>query len=262
MTGPPDPLRRTGTRGLRGVPRQGEKPREFTVTLRAAQEGDEEAFAVLWRSFQPGLLRYLTVKCSSEAEDLSADIWLKVARALPTFDGDEQGFRSWLFTTARNRLTDWYRGTDRRPGCVDDAALLLIPSAETVEFEVGERSGTDAAVAMVATLPPDQAEAIMLRIVVGLDVGRVAQIMERTPGSVRVLCHRGLRRLERGLDGPMAAPAPGSAPVPVGAPSAVSSPARATAPPAPRPTARPASRTPVRVPAGLSEDTTGVRLHA
>ena len=51
-------------------------------------------------------------------EDLAADIWLRVLRALPTFEGDEQGFRGWLYTTARNRLTDWYRNGERRPDLI------------------------------------------------------------------------------------------------------------------------------------------------
>jgi RNA polymerase sigma-70 factor (ECF subfamily) len=53
--------------------------------------------------------------------------------------------------------------------------------------------------ALISELAPDQAEAVMLRIVAGMDVGRVAEIMGRTPGSVRVLCHRGLRKLEQRL---------------------------------------------------------------
>jgi RNA polymerase sigma-70 factor (ECF subfamily) len=186
--------------------RQGESVREFTTTLRAAQKGDEEAFARLWREYQPGLLRYLSVKSTMEAEDLAADIWLKVMRALPAFDGDEHGFRSWLFTTARNRVTDWYRGSGRRPESIDDESLVLIPAEDSVESEVAERSQTDSAVAMIRTLPADQAEAVMLRVVAGLEVARVAEIMHRTPGSVRVLCHRGLKRLELRLDGSVADP--------------------------------------------------------
>jgi RNA polymerase sigma-70 factor (ECF subfamily) len=246
--------------------------RQFESTLRAAQRGDDEAFALLWRSFQPGLLRYLTVKCASEAEDLSADIWLKVARALPSFDGNEQGFRSWLFTTARNRLTDWYRGSERRPGYVDDSALALIPSPDMVEVEVGERSGTDAAVTMIATLPPDQAEAIMLRVVVGLDVGRVAHIMGRSPGSVRVLCHRGLKRLERQLDEQDTTPTPiaAGAPPPVMVRAPIPDPVHAPPPMPDRPSdspavptaSRPSARPLVRVPADSRDDDTEVRLHA
>ena len=172
---------------------------DFRGTLQGAQRGDQEAFARLWREFQPGLLRYLRIKASPAAEDLAADIWLRVMRALPTFEGDEQGFRGWLYTTARNRLTDWYRSGDRRPEPVDYSSLVVLPALTDVEEEAAERSSTDRAVALIAELPPDQAEAVMLRVVVGLEVGRVAEIMERSPGSVRVLCHRGLKRLERRL---------------------------------------------------------------
>jgi len=52
---------------------------------------------------------------------------------------------------------------------------------------------------VVATLPPDQAEAVALRVVAGLDVDRVAEIMRKRPGTVRVLTHRGLRRLAERL---------------------------------------------------------------
>jgi RNA polymerase sigma-70 factor (ECF subfamily) len=51
----------------------------------------------------------------------------------------------------------------------------------------------------MATLPADQAEAIVLRVVAGLAVDRVAEIMGKRPGAVRVLTHRGLRRLAQRL---------------------------------------------------------------
>jgi len=172
---------------------------DFRGTLEAAKRGDQDAFALLWREFQPGLLRYLRIKAAPVAEDLAADIWLRVVRSLPTFDGDEGGFRGWLFTTARNRVTDWYRTGERRPDLIEHAQLVVLPAASTVEEEVEEHSATDTAIALIGELPPDQAEAVMLRVVAGMDVARVASVMGRTPGSVRVLCHRGLRRLEQRL---------------------------------------------------------------
>jgi RNA polymerase sigma-70 factor (ECF subfamily) len=169
---------------------------DFRGTMLAAQAGDEEAFARLWREFHPGLLRYLRIKAAPVAEDLAADIWLRVLRALPTFEGDEQGFRGWIYTTARNRLTDWYRSGERRPDLIEYSSLVVLPAVNNVEEEAAQRSATDEVIALIGELPPDQAEAVMLRIVAGMDVARVAALMERSPGSVRVLCHRGLRRLE------------------------------------------------------------------
>ena len=54
---------------------------------------------------------------------------------------------------------------------------------------------TEHALALIAQLPPDQAEVVVLRVVAGLDVTQVATIMGKRPGAVRVLGHRGLRRL-------------------------------------------------------------------
>jgi RNA polymerase sigma-70 factor, ECF subfamily len=184
---------------------QGQVLTDFRANLRAAKRGNQDAFAVLWAEFQPGLLRYLTVKAGPVAEDLAADTWVRVLRALPTFEGDEAGFRAWLFTTARNRLIDWYRGSSRRFEYTEFSKLDLMPSNTSVESDADENSTTRAALSLISQLPPDQCEAVMLRIVAGLDVATVAKIMSRSSGSVRVLCHRGLRRLESSLSAESAA---------------------------------------------------------
>jgi RNA polymerase sigma-70 factor (ECF subfamily) len=54
---------------------------------------------------------------------------------------------------------------------------------------------TEAAIALIASLPRDQAEAVLLRVVMGLDAKAAAAVLGKRPGSVRVAAHRGLRRL-------------------------------------------------------------------
>jgi RNA polymerase sigma-70 factor (ECF subfamily) len=56
-------------------------------------------------------------------------------------------------------------------------------------------SAQEAVETVSRALPPQQAEAVILRSVVGLDVTEVARIMGKRTGAVRVLAHRGLRRL-------------------------------------------------------------------
>ena len=173
---------------------------DFGGTLNAAKRGDEDAFALIWKEYQPGLLRYLRVKSGAVADDLAADTWLRVARALPTFEGDEHGFRAWLFTAARNRLTDWYRRPESRLASIDIAALMALPARNNVELEADENAATARSLDLIAKLPHDQAEAVMLRTISGLSVSATAEVMGRSVGSVRVLCHRGLRRLEEMLE--------------------------------------------------------------
>jgi RNA polymerase sigma-70 factor (ECF subfamily) len=173
---------------------------DFPAVLVAAARGDEEAFGRLWRDLQPRLLRYFMVASPAAAKDLASETWLAVVRGIDRFTGNEPAFRAWVFTIARHEMLDWRRRAARRTteelpvnGLVEQAAPDD-PAAAAVE-----RFSTRAALAMVATLPPDQAEAIVLRVVAGLDVERVAAIMDKRPGTVRVLTHRGLRRLAERL---------------------------------------------------------------
>ncbi len=167
---------------------------DFPSLLAAAARGDQEAFRSLWRSRHPPLLRYLRVLCGDAAEDVAADTWLAVIPRLGSFDGDEAAFGRWLVVVARNRARDVARRAARRPetpvgeltggGVVGDAADAAL---ETIT--------TRAALALVASLPRDQAEMLALRVVVGMDVADVAVIVGRSPGAVRVAVHRGLRTL-------------------------------------------------------------------
>jgi RNA polymerase sigma-70 factor, ECF subfamily len=170
---------------------------EFDPVLAAAQEGAQWAIAILWREVHPRLLRFLRGLDSARAEDVEAETWLVAARDLSTFRGGEQQFRAWMFTIARNRLIDARRRDARRPSIVmPPEALHERPADDDPAVTALDVLSADAAVALVREcLPPDQAEVILLRIVGGLDVEEVAAILGKRPGNVRVLQHRGLRRL-------------------------------------------------------------------
>jgi RNA polymerase sigma-70 factor (ECF subfamily) len=173
---------------------------DFPDVLGAAARGDEDAFGRLWRDLQPRLLRYFAVVSRAAAEDLASETWLGVIRGLDRFVGNEPAFRAWVFTIARHEVLDWRRRAARR-ATEDLPANGLIEQAapDDPAADALEGFSTRAALAEVATLPADQAEAILLRVVAGLGVGRVAEIMGKRPGTVRVLTHRGLRRLAERL---------------------------------------------------------------
>ncbi|GIJ25048.1 RNA polymerase sigma24 factor [Micromonospora qiuiae] len=172
---------------------------ELSQAVEAAQAGDEDAFRLLYRGLQPGLLRYLTVLVGADAEDVASETWLQVARDLPHFTGGE--FRAWVVTIGRNRAMDHLRRQRRRPAVSVPVQELaeLAGDADTAE-RAGESLGTEAALAMIANLPPREAEAVLLRAVVGLDAATAGRILGRRAGAVRTAAHRGLRRLALLLD--------------------------------------------------------------
>jgi RNA polymerase sigma-70 factor, ECF subfamily len=168
----------------------------FPAVLAAAQDGNEAAFAQLWRDTNPALVRYLRVIAPAAAEDTAADTWVRTLRGLGGFRGDEQAWRAWVFTISRRLVIDEHRRETRKPAVpLSDVPLAALPSSADASEEALERISTRAAMAMVAELPPLQAEVILLRVVAGLDTEAVAQLVGRSPGAVRVAAHRGLRRL-------------------------------------------------------------------
>jgi RNA polymerase sigma-70 factor (ECF subfamily) len=182
----------------------------FGVVLARAQAGDEAAFSRLFAEVQPALLRYLRV-ITPEADDVAGDTWLQVVTGLRGFRGEEEAFRAWLFTIARHRAADAGRSRARRP-----AVPVAVPEAAqgwaAQGLGAGQPLAPDAAdlaldgisaravVALIATLPRDQAEVVMLRVVAGLEVADVARIVGKSPGAVRVAAHRALRRLAARLE--------------------------------------------------------------
>jgi len=172
----------------------------FGARLADALDGDEAAFACLFRDIQPALLRYLHVFAPEAADDVAGETWLQVVSGLASFRGGEQEFRAWLFTIARHRAIDWGRSRARRrtiPLARSGAEERLAPDAADVALE---RISTQAVLALISALPPNQAEIIMLRVVAGLDTHAVARVVGKSPGAVRVAAHRGLRRLAAMVD--------------------------------------------------------------
>ena len=170
--------------------------------LARAQQGDEAAFARLWRDVNPALLRYLSLG-GHPADDIAAETWTTVLKGLRRFRGDETGWRAWIFTTGRRRAIDAARHRAREQAGLEAAAHSHRPPEEVgadCADEVLEGLDTVAALRLVATLPPLQAEVVMLRVVAGLPSEVVARMVGRSSGAVRVAGHRGLRRLAELVD--------------------------------------------------------------
>lgn len=174
---------------------------ELDEALRAALNGDEDAFKVVFRDLQPRLIRYLRASVGADAEDVAAEAWSQIARDLRTFRGDYGGFRGWATTIARNRAIDLLRRKSRHPEDLSPIEEIVdLVSSEHTAPEALERISTAEAIALIATLPRQMAEAVLLRVIIGLDSKEAARVLGTSPGAVRTSAYRGLRRLAEHLD--------------------------------------------------------------
>lgn len=173
----------------------------LSAAVRAAQDGDEAAFRVLYRAVQPGLIRYLWVQVGDAAEDVASETWLQVAKNLPKFRGDAAGFRGWVATIGRHRAIDHIRHQRRQP--MADSPVDEVPepaAADDTAVSAIAALGTRDALALIARLPRDQAEAVLLRAVMGLDAKTAAKVLGKRSGAVRTAAYRGLHSLAVYLD--------------------------------------------------------------
>lgn len=165
-----------------------------------AREGDEDAFRVLYRDLQPRFLRYLRAIVGEDADDVASETWLHIARGLSAFQGDSDGFRGWAATIARHRATDHLRQHQRRARTIavpveDLEDLAVLAGSEDTADSALDSISTDAAIALIARLPQDQAEAVLLRTVMGLDAESAGKVLGKRAGAVRTAAYRGLRKL-------------------------------------------------------------------
>ncbi|SHI03145.1 RNA polymerase sigma factor [Streptomyces sp. 3214.6] len=170
---------------------------ELTAAVLAAQNGDESAFRTVYRTVHPRLLGYVrTLVGDLDAEDVTSEAWLQIARDLERFSGDADRFRGWAARIARNRALDHIRMRGRRPAIGGDETELTGRAGESdTAGEAIEALATGRTLGLIARLPQDQAEAVVLRVVMGLDAKTAAETLGKRPGAIRTAAHRGLKKL-------------------------------------------------------------------
>jgi len=145
--------------------------------------------AEVYRDLAPKVLGYLRAQRAAEPQDLLGEVFLQVARDLPTFRGDDEHLRRWVFTIARHRLVDDRRRRKARPQTSDDP----VPDRPSPDESA---AGLDAElIAALAELTPDQREVVVLRFVADLPLAAVARITRRRVGAVKALQSRALAQL-------------------------------------------------------------------
>ena len=173
---------------------------DFDEVLAAAQAGDDQAVTHIYRLVQPRLSGYLRGKEARAADDIEGEVWLGVARGLGAFTGGEEAFRAWVFSIAHRRIADYRRTAARRATVPVPSEELDRASDDDPEDLVLENLASDAASAFVTrTLSAEAAEVVLLRVIAGLDVEQVAELLGKRPGTIRVIQHRALRRLQAEL---------------------------------------------------------------
>ncbi len=149
--------------------------------------------AEVYEELAPAVRGYFRGRGMRDADDLTGDVFVRVAERLGSFRGDRAALRRWVFTIAHHRLVDEYRRAGRRP----DTPMAELPDAPGHGSPV---EPVDPALLLALdALTDDQREVIVLRYVADLPVRDVAEVLGKGSGAVKMLQSRGLDALRDAL---------------------------------------------------------------
>lgn len=184
------------------IERSAEPGPSATELARAAQAGDDLAFAELYVQFFDRVHRYLLIalKNPDDAQEVAQDVFARALSMLDRFDPRRGEFRDWLFSMVRSVAIDHLRKGAR----TEEVELSELPShAAPVADRAAsliERLDPGAGVrSLIDELPDSQRRVLTLRFVFGLNTDEICDVMDSTPDAVRHVQHRALKALAAGV---------------------------------------------------------------
>jgi RNA polymerase sigma-70 factor (ECF subfamily) len=163
----------------------------------AAQDGDTEAFGLLYDRYVDSVYRYVLFRVGDRnlAEDVTSETFLRALRRITSVSYQGRDVGAWFITIARNIVLDHVKSSRYR---LEVTTSELDDNTEVTagpEQEVLNEATYSELLRCVTMLNNDQRECIVLRFLQGLSVAETASLMGRNEGAIKALQHRAVRRL-------------------------------------------------------------------
>ena len=176
----------------------------FDDVLKGARTGDDWALEMLYRDLAPAVIAYLRTQGAADPDELASEVFAEMIRNLPTFQGDEERFRAWVFSLTHRHLLDEQQTRLLRGEHLTDpqhlAGALAAWDRRGPEVHAFKRVGTRWAAEALLCLPPDERAALLLHIVGGLPVQRIASVLGRSVPATTALESRAVGTLARKVE--------------------------------------------------------------
>jgi RNA polymerase sigma-70 factor (ECF subfamily) len=169
--------------------------------IQRAKEGNPSAFSEIYARCQPAIYRYIfyRVNDAATAEDLTSEVFVRLVDKIDRFNYTGQPILAWLYTIARNLISDYLRRVQRLPPTVpldEQPEAQLSNPGWSAEVTLTQQMLASA----LAHLTEEQRQVIILRFIEGMDSKTAAQIMDKSLGAIKALQHRALVALREILE--------------------------------------------------------------
>ena len=169
------------------------------ILIKQYRSGNAAAFDQLYERHRLAVYNYIfrQVNITSQAEDIFQDVWFRVIQSLHQLDTPSR-FTAWLFTIARNRITDHWRKKKPDPLEHEDELESAAPMAEQLAFI---RNCMERLLALLQTLKPEQRDAFVLQQESGLTLEEIAIVAECGRETIKSRLRYAMQKLRKGLEG-------------------------------------------------------------
>ena len=163
-------------------------------------ESGSESFVILYDRYFSRVYNYIRYRCSdaAEADDLTAQVFLKALVNLDKYDPNKAPFDAWLFTIARNLLNDSFR-KKRRYYVVDieDVEHILSHSHRPLEEKVEHSEEKYQLLECMQSLSARHRDLIALKFGANMTNREIAKLTGLSEQNVGVLLHRSIKKLRK-----------------------------------------------------------------
>lgn len=168
--------------------------------IQQAKQGDPAAFTEIYKQCQPAIYRYIFYQVgeAATAEDLTSEVFVRLVDKIDRFTYRGRPLLAWLYTIARNLVTDHHRRVKQTQPL--ELEKQLVADTIDVEEHIEDKLAQRRVIAAIARLTEEQRQVILLRFIEGLDNASTASILGKSVNAVKALQHRALAALRRILE--------------------------------------------------------------
>lgn len=169
--------------------------------INRAQSGDANALAILHDRHWQAVFTYIYFRVSDQltAEDLTADVFVRMVSAIDRYQDRGKTILPWLYTVARNLIADHYRKIDKQPSFLP-LKENMVTAQENPENLLSRQLGVDCLKQALHYLTAIQQQVIIGKFIEGRSNREVAELTDRTEGAIKSLQHRALAALRRAIE--------------------------------------------------------------
>lgn len=175
------------------------KNEESALVERAKQ--DQDALGELYERYVDRIYNYLYYRTGNvhDAEDLTARVFVRAVRHIGNYEDRGAPFSAWLYSIARNMLSNWYRDRSKHK-VLPIESIAQHSSGDGPERRTEQSEDRDALLAAIRRLPADRQELLVLKYVEQLPNAEIGQLMGRSEGAIKALYHRTLLSLRDDME--------------------------------------------------------------